>query len=134
MMNPQCVNLVKFVVLYYPVFVTKGLLSSGRGPMSRGSWGPVDILVAATVLAAYSVFPSARVAYSIGGFPLYRPNFSCTRGTCTLFWAYPPWPACCAGLAVLFGATCRRPMFLTACDDESCGHMSSTRFAGNSRK
>ena len=25
-------------------------------PLSRGSWGPVDILVAATVLAAYSVF------------------------------------------------------------------------------
>jgi len=24
--------------------------------VSRGSWGPVDILVAATVLAAYSVF------------------------------------------------------------------------------
>ena len=31
--------------------------------LSRGSWGPVDILVAATVLAAYSVFRvSARVA------------------------------------------------------------------------
>ena len=55
-MKPQCINLVKFVVFDSPVFVTKDLLSSGRGPMSRGSWGPVDILVAATVLAAYSVF------------------------------------------------------------------------------
>ena len=55
-MKPQCVNLVKFVVFDSPVFVTKGLLSSERGPISRGSWGPVDILVAATVLAAYSVF------------------------------------------------------------------------------
>ena len=27
-----------------------------HGVLSRGSWGPVDILVAATVLAAYSVF------------------------------------------------------------------------------
>ena len=36
----QCVNLVKLVVFDSPVFVTKGLLSSGRGPMSRGSWCP----------------------------------------------------------------------------------------------
>jgi len=55
-MKPQCVNLDKLVVFDSPVFVKKGLLSSGRGPMSRGSWGPVDILVAATVLVAYSVF------------------------------------------------------------------------------
>ena len=55
-MMSQCVNLVKVVVFDFPVFVTKDLLSSGRGPMSRGSCGPVDILVAATVLAAYSVF------------------------------------------------------------------------------
>ena len=55
-MKPQCVSLVKLVVFDFPVFVTKDLLSSERGPMSRGSWGPVDILVAATVLAAYSVF------------------------------------------------------------------------------
>jgi len=28
----------------------------GHPSLSRGSWGPVDILVAATVLAVYSVF------------------------------------------------------------------------------
>ena len=54
--------------------------------MSRCSWGPVDILVAATVLVAYSVFPSSHVTSSSGGRPLSRPNSSCARGACTLFW------------------------------------------------
>jgi len=54
--------------------------------MSRGSWVPVDILVVATVLAAYSVFPSSRITYSSGGCPLSRAEFSCARGACTLFW------------------------------------------------
>jgi len=54
--------------------------------VSQGSWGPVDILVAATVLAAYSVFPSSHVTYNGGGCPLSRPEFSCARGACTLFW------------------------------------------------
>ena len=31
-------------------------LAESHWCLSRGSWGPVDILVAATVLAAYSVF------------------------------------------------------------------------------
>ena len=38
----------------HAIYYTK--YQSDNIKMSRGSWGPVDILVAATVLAAYSVF------------------------------------------------------------------------------